>query len=235
MCGRFAFFGNNRESLASLGMAGKPPPFESYNIAPSQDILAIRMSPESGQPEYTLPRWGLLPFWSKTSKTKFPMINARAEGIEKKPSFRGPFQYGRCIIPANGFYEWQKSAGGKQPYFIRPVDGDVFLFAGIWDHWEGEGKTIESCAVITTEANEFVREIHDRMPVILEEEKVSAWLDPKTRPKELLAMLKPYPKVKMMVYPVSSMVNSPRHNGPECVERIREQQELFTGQDLLHE
>ncbi len=235
MCGRFAFFSKNREILASLGAVGEPPSFESYNITPSQDILSILTSPETGQSEYTFLRWGLLPFWSKTFKTKFPMINARAEGIDKKPSFRGPFKYRRCIIPANGFYEWKRSTGGKLPYYIRPVNGCIFHFAGIWDHWEGEGMTIESCAIITTDANEGVAEIHDRMPVILEEEMVSAWLDPKTGPQELLAMVKPYPKEKMTAYPVSSLVNSPRHNGPECVERVRKQQELFTGQDLLYE
>lgn len=231
MCGRFAFFANNNVGYESLQLPA-PPSFESYNIAPSQDILAIRISPETGQPEYTLLRWGLLPFWSKTSKTKFPMINARAEGIEKKPSFRGPFKDRRCIIPASGFYEWQKSADGKQPFFIRPANGGVFGLAGIWDHWQGEGKTIESCSIITTTSNAIISEIHDRMPVILEKGVEKAWLDTETEQAQLLAMLSPYPKKRMEVYPVSSFVNNPRNNGPECIERLGKQQRLFPEQDM---
>ena len=136
MCGRFAFFGNNQASLESLGVVSDPPLIESYNIAPTQDVIVIRTWPETGQLEYGMLRWGLLPFWSKTNNTKFPMINARADGIEKKPSFRGPFKYPRCIIPASGFYEWQTRAGSKQPYFVRPKGGGVFLLDGIWDHWQ---------------------------------------------------------------------------------------------------
>ena len=136
MCGRFAFFGNNQASLESLGVVSDPPLIESYNIAPTQDVIVIRTWPETGQLEYGMLRWGLLPFWSKTNNTKFPMINARADGIEKKPSFRGPFKYPRCIIPASGFYEWQTRTGSKQPYFVRPKGGGVFLLDGIWDHWQ---------------------------------------------------------------------------------------------------
>ena len=190
MCGRFAFFGNNQANLESLGVVSDPPLMESYNIAPGQDIVVIRTWPETGVLEYGMLRWGLLPFWSKTNKTKFPLINARAEGIEKKPSFRGPFKYRRCIIPASGFFEWQKRAGGKQPYFIRPKDKTVFLMAGIWDHWEGEGGTIETCAIITAEPNSAVAEIHDRMPAILDRHKALAWMDSGAGQGDLLKMLR---------------------------------------------
>ena len=220
MCGRFAFFGNNRESLEPLGVVSDPPLLESYNIAPTQEVIVIRTWPETGQLEYGMLRWGLLPFWSKTSKTKFPLINARAEGIKKKPSFRAPFKYRRCIIPASGFYEWQKRARGKQPFFIRPIDEGYFGLAGIWDQWQGgDGQDIESCAIITTTSNSMVAEIHDRMPVILEQSNQVAWLDAGAGQGELLAMLEPYPAEKMEAYPVSSLVNSARNNGPECVER----------------
>lgn len=219
MCGCFSFFGNNREDLASFGAKGELPPFESYNIAPSQNTLAIYISPETRQPEFTLLRWGLLPFWSKISKTNFQMINARAEGIEKKPSFRDPFKYRRCIIPTSAFYEWQIITGGKQPIFIQPAGGGIFGLAGIWDHWQGEGKTFESYTIITTTANAMMAEIHDRMPVILEEGMEAAWLYPKTGQEELLAMLKQYPAERMEAYPMSSQVNSPRNNGAGCVER----------------
>ena len=219
MCGRFAFYSNGSFGYESLHLP-EPPFFENYNVTPSQEILAIRKSPETGQPEYAMLHWGLVPFWSKNAKTKFPLINARSEGIETKPSFRGPFKHRRCIIPASGFYEWQKVGEHKQPYFIRPVDGRYFAVAGLWDHWQGEnGEVINSCAIITTTANTIMREIHDRMPVILGKENLKTWLDPRVEQKDLLEMLKPCPDSLMEIYPVSHKVNSPRINGPECVAR----------------
>jgi putative SOS response-associated peptidase YedK len=219
MCGRFAYFGNGTFGYESLHLP-EPPFFENYNITPSQDILAVRLAPESSRPEYALLHWGLVPFWSKTATTKFPLINARAEGIEKKPSFRGPFKHRRCLIPARGFYEWQLVEGRKQPYFLRPVDDSVFLLAGIWDHWQGDdGTVIVSCAIITTEANAQIRPIHERMPVILSEENLSAWLDPGTHQQTLLALLAPY-AAPLTIHPVSSKVNNPRHNGPDCVAPV---------------
>ena len=156
MCGRFAFFCKGQFGYESLQLP-EPPPFERYNIAPSQDILAIRTAPETGRPEWALLRWGLVPFWSKESKTKHLLINARAEGIEVKPSFRGPVRHRRCIVPASGFYEWSREGSGKQPYFVRPAEDEVFALAGIWDHWEGkQGEVIESVAIITTSANELM-------------------------------------------------------------------------------
>ena len=219
MCGRFAFYGNGSFGYESLHLQ-EPPLFESYNITPTQDILAIRTSPETGQPEYAMLHWGLVPFWSKSAKTKFPLINARSEGIEAKPSFRDSFKHRRCIIPANGFYEWQKVEERKQPYFIRPVDGCYFAMAGLWDHWQGEnGEVINSCTIITTTANSRMREIHDRMPVILGKEIIADWLDPVTGLPDLLVMLELYPDSLIEIYPVSSKVNNPRNNGPECVVR----------------
>ncbi len=220
MCGRFAFYGNGSFGYESFQLP-EPPLFANYNITPAQNILALRIDIESGQAEYVMLHWGLVPFWSRASKTKFPLINARAEGIEKKPSFRGPFKHRRCIIPASGFYEWKMIAGHKQPYFIRPVDGGYFFMAGIWDHWQGEdGTMINSCAIITTEANALMREIHDRMPVLLKRETVMPWLEPETGQKALLALLEPYPDGLLEAYPVSSKVNNPRNNGPECVAQI---------------
>ena len=219
MCGRFAFYGNSSFGYESFFLP-EPPIFENYNITPSQDILAIRTSPETGQPEYAMLHWGLVPFWSKSAKTKFPLINARSEGIEAKPSFRDPFKHRRCIIPASGFYEWRKVEEQKQPYFVRPVDSRYFALAGIWDHWRGEnGEVINSCAIITTTANTLMREIHDRMPVILGKENLNAWLDPTVRQIDLLTMLEPCPDASIEIYPVSNRVNSPRNNGPECVAR----------------
>ena len=219
MCGRFAFYGNGSFGYESLHLP-EPPLFENYNIAPSQAILAIRTSPETGQPEYTMLHWGLVPFWSKSVKTKFPLINARLEGIEAKPSFRSPFKHRRCILPASGFYEWKKVEESKQPYFIRPADGRYFAMAGLWDHWLGEnGEVINSCAIITTTANSLIREIHDRMPVILRIENLKTWIDPASSQNEILTMLEPYPESLMEIFPVSSNVNNPKNNGPKCVVR----------------
>lgn len=164
--------------------------------------------------------WGLVPFWSKTKQTKFNLINARAEGIESKPSFRGPFKYRRCIIPARGFYEWQQIEKGKQPFFIRPADGGYFAFAGIWDHWEGDGEeVVESCAIITTNANNLMASIHDRMPVILEEKDCLLWLDDKTGKEQLLKVLRPCSDELIKAYSVAARVNSPRNNDPDCFKR----------------
>jgi len=220
MCGRFAYFGNGFFGYESLHLP-EPPFFESYNIAPSQNILALRVSPESNQIEWSKLHWGLVPFWSKTEKTKFPLINARAEGIETKPSFRSPFRHRRCIIPASGFYDWQHRDGNKQPFFIRPADGGYFALAGLWEHWQGgEGEVIESCAIITTTANSLMATIHDRMPVILTNENLPAWIDPGTMKEDVLAMLHPCPESMLEAYPVSSRVNSHRNNDAKCIERM---------------
>ena len=222
MCGRFAFFAKGQFGYESLQLP-EPPPFERYNIAPSQDILAIRVAAEAGRPEWAKLRWGLVPFWSKEPGGKRPLINARAEGIEAKPSFRGPVRHRRCIVPASGFYEWRREGSGKQPYFVRPAAAEVFALAGIWDHWEGkQGEVIESVAIITASANELMQPIHDRMPVILEEEDVAEWIAPATKLERAMPMLKPCSAARLVAYPVSSLVNSARHDGPECVARVDE-------------
>lgn len=217
MCGRFAYFGNGSFGYESLQLP-EPPTFESYNITPSQDILAVRVSPVSNQPEYAFFHWGLIPSWSKTAKTKYLLNNARADGIEKKPSFRSPFKHRRCIIPASGFYEWLQQEKGKQPFFIHPADGGYFAMAGLWDRWDGEdGKVIESCAIITTEANGVMSRIHDRMPVILPIHILERWLSYDATQQELLDMLRPCPEADIFAYPVSKMVNYPQNNGPGCI------------------
>ena len=220
MCGRFALFTKGQFGYESLKLP-ESPPFERYNIAPSQDILAIRTALETGCPEWVMFRWGLVPFWSKEPGGKRPLINARAEGIEAKPSFRGPVRHRRCIVPASGFYEWCRQGTVKQPYFVRPAAAEIFVLAGIWDHWEGkQGDVIESVAILTTSANELMQPIHDRMPVVLEEEHVVEWIAPETKLEKALAMLKPCSSARMVVGPVSRLVNSARHDGPERVARV---------------
>ena len=227
MCGRFAFFGKGQFGYESLALP-EPPPFERYNIAPTQDILAIRTSSETGRPEWALLHWGLVPSWSKESKTKHLLINARAEEIEAKPSYRGPVRHRRCIVPASGFYEWLRQGAGKQPYFVRPAADKVFALAGIWDRWEGKlGEIIESVAIITTSANELMQPIHDRMPVALGKGNVAEWIAPQTELEKALAMLKPFPSEMMVAYPVNSVVNNTRYDGPECVAKVNVDEPLY--------
>ncbi|MDD2463363.1 MAG: SOS response-associated peptidase [Desulfobulbus sp.] len=220
MCGRFAYFGKGFFGYESLHYP-KPPPFESYSSAPSQNILVLLRDPESKNLKWSQLRWGLVPFWSKEKQTKFNLINARAEGIESKPSFRGPSKYRRCIIPASGFYEWQKRGEGKQPFFIHPADGGYLAFAGIWDHWEGKnGEIIESCSIITTNANSTMANIHDRMPVILQEKDCLVRLDNSARKEHLQKLLRPCLNDLIDAYPVSTLVNNARNNDRGCVARI---------------
>ena len=139
--------------------------------------------------------------------------------MASKPAFRGAFKYRRCLVPADGFYEWKKEGSRKQPVYVRRKDGQPFAFAGLWEDWEREGEVIQSCAIITTEANELMSEFHDRMPVILNPRDYDLWLDPDVQDPPLLEpLLRPYPSDEMEVYPVSRLVNDPRHEDPKCVE-----------------
>ncbi len=191
-----------------------------YNVAPSQRIPAIRL--DSGQRAACLLRWGLVPSWAKDEKIGYKMINARAETVAEKPAYRAAFKRHRCLIPATGFYEWQQS-DGKQPYNIRRKDAAPFALAGLWEHWEREGTVIESCTIVVTEANELMRRIHERMPVILHPKDYDLWLDPEVGDRErLLPLLIPYADEDLEMYPVSKMVNSPKNDRVELIEEMVE-------------
>ena len=167
-------------------------------------------------------RWGLIPPWAKDPAIGYKMINARCETLAEKFSFRKPLKEHRCLIIADGFYEWQAQGPVKQPMRIMLKSGESFGFAGLWDEWKSPmGDIIQSCAIITTEANELLKSVHDRMPVILPTEAEDVWLNPQTHdPVVLLPLLKPYPAEEMKVYPVSTIMNSARHDTPECVVPI---------------
>jgi putative SOS response-associated peptidase YedK len=167
-------------------------------------------------------RWGLIPSWADDPEIGSRMINARSETVAEKPSFRRAFKERRCLIPANGFYEWRKENGGKQPYYFRMKDGRPFAFAGLWESWDRHGGgEIQSCTILTTDANDLVSEIHHRMPVILPQEDYELWLDSTLRePDQLLPLLAPYPTNDMEAYPVSRRVNNPSNNEPGCVESV---------------
>jgi putative SOS response-associated peptidase YedK len=220
MCGRFALFDSEyaleRQFGAPIGFAMAP----RYNIAPSQPVLAVRRG-AAGTVEFTHLDWGLVPAWTKDPREALRPINARSEGVAGKASFRGPFRHHRCLIPASGFFEWRKTGGGKQPWFVRPKGGGLFGLAGIWDGWMGaDGSEIESCAILTTGANALMAPIHDRMPVILSPADYGLWLDtaaPVTA--ELTGLLAPFPAEAMEAYPVSTIVNSPTTDREECVRR----------------
>jgi putative SOS response-associated peptidase YedK len=190
-----------------------------YNIAPTQPVLAVRQRPD-GRRELALLHWGLIPGWAKDPAIGNRMINARAETVGEKPSFRNALRRQRCLIPADGFYEWRKrGAGPKQPYDIARSDGAPFAFAGLWEHWQGpNGEEIESCAIITTAANGLMRRVHERMPVIVAPEAYGAWLAGEAeRPAALAPLLAPREWPEMRATPVSTYVNNARHEGPQCI------------------
>lgn len=188
-----------------------------YNIAPSQMVPLVR-SGASGR-ELVLARWGLVPRWSKQPKSKYSTINARAETVADKPTYRDCFRHRRCLIPTTGFYEWKREGDAKVPYYVRVAEKDIFALAGLWDHWERDGEKFDSCSIIVTAANPTMQRIHDRMPVILHEAQYSTWLSSEhfDRP-QLESLLLPFAGA-LEVHPVSRKVNSPRNDDPSLIVR----------------
>lgn len=199
-------------------------PFEAhYNIAPTQSVLAIANFGTGV--EARLITWGLIPSWSTDGKG---FINARAETLEQRPSFSESFRLRRCLIPADGFFEWKRSGREKRPFYIQSRNDSLLMFAGLWDAWSNHGKLIVTCAIITTPANELVAELHNRMPAILRPESHEAWLNPATDRVDLLGMLTPFPASLMKTYPVSSKVNAPENDTVDLLEHV----EVEVGQTL---
>ena len=196
------------------------PDFSSrYNVAPTQQVLAIRSRDDVRS--LSLLRWGLIPSWADSPAVGSKLINARADTVATKPAFRSAFKKSRRLIVADGFYEWQAVGKAKQPYFIRSKDDRPFAFAGLAEHWGKGGETIDSCTIITTEPNELMVPFHDRMPVILRPDDYDAWLDPDCQDvAKIQRLLRQYPADEMVAYPVSTLVNSPRNETPECVAPI---------------
>jgi putative SOS response-associated peptidase YedK len=196
-----------------------------YNIAPTQDVLTVRVDAESREREAVMLRWGLVPSWAKELQSGPPMINARAESVAEKPTFRTALRRRRCLIPADGFYEWQKLPGGaksgkKQPYYIHRGDGQPFAFAGLWETWKAkEPLVVESCTIITTSANRVLAPLHDRMPVILAEGDYALWLDPSvSEPGDIVHLLAPCDDDELVAEPVSTHVNRVANDDPQCIE-----------------
>lgn len=191
-----------------------------YNIAPTQPCLAIIIG--DNQRTAKQMTWGLIPHWSKGKKSPYPLINARMETLEEKPLFRECLKKRRCLIPADGFFEWKKTASAKIPYRVTLKNKELFSFAGLWDTWKGENEElIESFTIITTEANSLVSELHDRMPLILNREDEELWLNTVVQePAKLKTLMHTYPAEKMQIYPVSSAVNSWKNDTPACIQKV---------------
>jgi len=220
MCGRFSLVTTPEELAHQFNLRRQVTIAPRYNIAPSQQVIIIR----SGANGYTTSsvRWGLIPHWSKDKNFSAKLINARAETVHEKPVFREAFKERRCLIPATGFYEWKNEGNRQQPYFIKMKSSALFAMAGIWESWQStEGGTIESCAIITTEANTIVGKIHDRMPAIFPENSYGLWLSKTGDGKSLRDYLRPYDPFKMTAYPVSGMVNYVKNEGEGCIRKIR--------------
>ncbi|HJN13407.1 MAG TPA: SOS response-associated peptidase [Pirellulaceae bacterium] len=229
MCGRFTLRSNLNLILQRFALNDVPNLTPRYNIAPTQAVPAIRAT-ESGR-ELAMLRWGLIPSWSKDAKMGNRLLNARSETAAEKPSFRSAFRRRRCLVVADGFYEWQKTGaarGGttKQPYYIRMRDERPFAFAGLWETWRGPKGAelptpIQSCTILTTEPNELMQSLHDRMPVILSPDDYAMWLDPSFEQIDALkALQRPFAPEEMIADPVSTLVNSPRNESPECIMTI---------------
>jgi putative SOS response-associated peptidase YedK len=221
MCGRFTLT-KPIPVLAELFLFPETAPQDPrYNIAPTQTVAAVRAPADPNHRELAFLRWGLIPSWATDPAIGNRLINARAETVAEKPSFRSAFRQRRCLVLADGFYEWQRLDGKKQPYYFRMRDGQPFAFAGLWERSTNQGKTVETCTLLTTEANELLRTIHDRMPVILQPDRYDRWLDPSVqKPDVLKPLLHPYPTEPMTGYPVGSLVNNPRNDSPKCVEPV---------------
>lgn len=225
MCGRYSIT-TPPEAMAQLfGTVGPVPNFPArYNVAPSFDVPAIRMGEGGGARALTLLRWGLVPSWAKEGMK--PLINARGETVAEKPSFRSAFKRRRCLLPADGFYEWRRpQSGPKQPFNIQQKGGEPFAMAGIWEVFtDAEGSEVQSCAIITTSANKTLEPIHHRMPVILDPDDWAAWIEtPEDGARDLLALLKPAPNDLLKAYEVSTRVNRVAHDGPDLIEPIAQE------------
>jgi putative SOS response-associated peptidase YedK len=218
MCGRYTLATQVGRLAEEFGLDASSVEFPAnYNVAPTQGVAAVLE--EGGGRDLEVLRWGLIPPWADDPQIGSRMINARSETAPEKPSFRRAFRERRCLIPADGFYEWRRTNGAKQPYYIHMEGGHSFAFAGLWESWDkgGEGE-VRTCTILTTRANALVDEIHERMPVILAPDAYDVWLDPASERDELAGLLAPYPEDEMEAYLVSRFVNSPSNNDPRCIE-----------------
>lgn len=220
MCGRYTMASPEEWIREEFELPALPEDFRPrYNIAPTQDVLAVVVGPEGPRAGWL--RWGLVPSWAKDESIGNKLINARAETVAEKPSFRSAFARRRCLLVADGFYEWMKEGNAKVPMYVRLRSGRPFAFAGLWERWRRpDGESVATCTIVTTTACDEIAHIHPRMPVILPPEARAAWLDPHAPPERLAALLRPYAGGDLEAYAVSPLVNSPANDLPECREPV---------------
>jgi putative SOS response-associated peptidase YedK len=219
MCGRYRL--SRRKQIIEEhfdSVSGEEYWSPRYNVAPTQPVPIIRQHPKEPRRDLSLVRWGLIPSWAKDASGAAGMINARSESAATKPAFRDALKSRRCIVPADGFYEWKKTGTGKQPYCFEVNDGELFAFAGLWERWKDpSGNWIRTCSILTTTPNAVTATVHDRMPVILHPDTYDLWLDPGfTNVTAVSEMLKPYDERLMRCYPVSTRINYAANDDPEC-------------------
>jgi putative SOS response-associated peptidase YedK len=221
MCGRYTLAAGPEFIAAWFDIDGPVPDFRpSYNITPGGDVPVVWQAPADGR-ACSLMHWGLIPHWAKEARPPYQMINAKAETLAQRPAFRDAFRHRRCLLPASGFYEWQTTRQGKQPWYIRPAREPLFAFAGLWEYWTGD-HTLNSCTIITVPANDKIRAVHDRMPAILAPDDFARWLDPANSDMDWLQeLLQPVADDAVTLYPVSSDVNNPLHDRPDLIEPIK--------------
>ena len=222
MCGRYAFF-SPAEAVKRIFALDEVPELEPrYNISPTQPVPAVRAG-EEGARAFAMLHWGLVPKWAKERAIGNRMINARSESLAEKPSFRDAFRKRRCLVLADGWYEWQVTPDGKQPWFIRMKDARPLAFAGLWERWKDpkDGALLESCTIVTTDASQSIRKIHERMPVVLAEADRDRWLDTAfSETDKLSELLRPYEPKALEAWPVSRQVNAPKNQGPELIASV---------------
>ena len=229
MCGRYRLTAKERWLSEFFKIPAEDIEWAArWNIAPTDDVATVRQDRKEPRRIFAKMRWGLVPYWAKDISIGAKMINAVCETAAEKPAFRESMKRRRCLVPADGFYEWKKLGDKKkQAYNIGMKDDGLFAFAALWDRWkDSTGKPVESCTILTTDANALLRDIHDRMPVILKPEDYDLWLDPGlTDPKQVEQLLKPFDPRLMRVYPVSSAVNKVENDGPECAQEVKAEEE----------
>lgn len=229
MCGRFRL-GKGRQALKKyFGAANEVDWDPRYNIAPTQDVVTVRQDASNPIRLLSLMRWGLIPSWAKDASGAARMINARCESAAHRPAFADALRSRRCLIPADGFYEWQKLGKTRQPYCFALENDDIFAFAGIWDNWRSpEDGMLETCSILTTSANDLVRDVHDRMPVILPRDSYDLWLDPGFNNMRAISdLLQPLPAAALKKYPVSTRLNSVDNDDPDCASAAASQMTIY--------
>ncbi len=226
MCGRFTQTHSAAAIAEAFQLSVVPTAPPRYNIAPTQLIGAVIQTAQHPIRQFRVFRWGLVPSWSKDPAIGSRLINARSETVTEKPSFRAAIRYRRCLILADGFYEWQRQERRKQPFYFHFKERSLFAFAGLWEHWQSPADEIlETCTILTTSANQVVHPIHDRMPVILHPTNYDTWLDPELNTAaRVLPLLHPYPADEMIAYPVGKVVNRADNEGPECIQAIEQKE-----------